>query len=115
LTHKIIGAALEVYNVLGYGFIEDVYEQALLKEFELRGISAKCRCPIEFHYKGNSITGFLPDILVDEKVIVQLQVHDGHSPQDEHQILSRLRATGVKVGLIINFGKDGCKPRRFVS
>ncbi|MFW6147902.1 MAG: GxxExxY protein [Thermodesulfobacteriota bacterium] len=52
---------------------------------------------------------------MDEKVIVQLQANDESSPHDERQILSRLRATGIKVGLIINFGKNGCNPRRFVS
>ena len=115
LTYKIIGAALEVYKILGYGFLEEVYEKALLKEFELRGIPAKSNCPIELNYKGDTITGNLPSILVDNKVIVDLQAEEELCNGNEQCMLNFLRATGVKVGLIINFGRDGCKPRRFVA
>ena len=115
LTYKIIGAALEVYKTLGYGFIEDVYEKALLKEFDMRGIPAKSRCPVQVRYKGDSIPGYLPNILVDDKVIVELQADDKYSPGSEHNIINHLKATGIKVGLIINFGRDGCKPRRFIT
>ena len=115
LTYKIIGAALEVYKVLGYGFIEDVYERALLREFELRGISAKCNCPIQLQYKGDMISGYLPNILVDEKVLVELKTEENSSTGNEHNMINYLKAAGVRVGLIINFGRDGCKPRRFVS
>ena len=115
LTYKIIGAALEVYKILGYGFIEDVYEKALLKEFELRGIPARCNSPIELKYKGDTIPGYLPNILVDDKVLVELQAEEDLASGNEHNMINYLKATGVKVGLIINFGKNGCKPRRFVS
>jgi len=115
LTHKIIGAALEVYKILGFGFVEDVYEQALLKEFELRGIPARTNSPIQVHYKGNNIQGQLPKILVDDKVIVELQAEECYAPGNEHHIINYLKVTGIRVGLIINFGKDGCKPRRFVA
>ena len=115
LTHKIIGAALEVFSILGYGFMEEVYEQALLKEFDLRGIPAKSRCPVQFHYKGDTIPGNLPNILVDDKVIVELRTEEVYNHRNEPHIINYLRATGIKVGLIINFGKDGCKPRRFIS
>lgn len=115
LTHKIIGAALEVYKILGYGFIEDVYEKALLKEFELRGIPAKCNCNIEVSYKGDTIPCYLPDILVDGKVIVDLRAEEEYTSGNEPQIINFLKATGIRVGLIINFGRKGCTPRRFVS
>ena len=115
LTHKIIGAALEVYNVLGYGFINAVYEKALLKEFDMRGITAKSNCPIQVHYKGDTIPGYLPNILVDDKVMVELQAEEEYSPRNEHHIINHLKATCIKVGLIINFGRDGCKPRRFIT
>ncbi|NVM25489.1 MAG: GxxExxY protein [Desulfobacterales bacterium] len=115
LTHKIIGAALEVYKVLGYGFMEEVYETAILKEFELRGIPAKNDCRIQISYKGDTIPFYLPNILVDDKVIVDLRAHEGYNPRYESQMINYLKATGIRVGLIINFGRDGCKPRRFVS
>ncbi len=115
LTYKIIGAALEVYKTLGYGFIHDVYEKALLKEFKLRGIPAKSNCPIELNYKGDTIPGHLPSILVDDKVIVDLQCEEEACTGNEKSMVNFLKATGVKVGLIINFGRDGCKPRRFVT
>ncbi|NIO03838.1 MAG: GxxExxY protein [Proteobacteria bacterium] len=115
LTHKIIGAALEVYKILGYGFIEEVYEKALLKEFDLRGIPAKSNCRIRVSYKGDSIPCYLPNILVDDKVIVDLLAEEEYDPRHESQVINYLKATGIKVGLIINFGRDGCKPRRFAS
>jgi GxxExxY protein len=115
LTHRIIGAALEVYNVLGYGFVEEVYERALLKEFELRGIPARCRSPVRVNYKGDIIPGYLPNILVEDKVLVELRTEEEYNPRHEPQIINCLKATGIKVGLIINFGRQGCKPRRFVS
>jgi len=115
LTHKIIGAALEVYKILGHGFLQEVYEKALLKEFEIRGIPAKARCPVKLNYKGDDIPGYLPSILVDEKVIVELQTEEELDPRNHHNILNYLKATGIKVGLLINFGKDGCRPKRFVS
>ncbi len=115
LTYKIIGAALEVYKILGYGFIEEVYEKALLKEFELRGIPARSNCRVKFRYKGDAIPGYLPDILVDDKVLVELRTDEEYNPRHESQIINYLKATEIKVGLIINFGRDGCKPRRFVS
>ena len=97
LTYKIIGAALEVYKILGYGFVEDVYEKALLKEFELRGIPAKCNCPIQLQYKGDKIPGYLPNILVDDKVILELQAEEEMTSRNEHNMINYLRATGVKV------------------
>lgn len=115
LTYKIIGAALEVYKILGFGFVEDVYEKALLKEFELRGIPARTNSPIQVHYKGDTIPGHLPNILVDDKVIVELQAEEELAPGNEHHIVNCLKATGIRVGLIINFGRDGCKPKRFVA
>jgi len=115
LTHKIIGAALEVYKILGYGFVDEVYEKALLKEFELRGIPAKSNCRVQVSYKGDTIPYYLPNILVDDKVIVELRAEEECNSGNESQILNYLKATGIRVGLIINFGRDGCKPRRFVS
>ena len=115
LTHKIIGAALEVYKVLEYGFIVEVYETALLKEFKLRGIPAKNDCNIQVSYKGDTIPSHLPNILVDDKVIVDLRTHEEYNPSHESKMINYLKATGIRVGLIINFGRDSCKPRRFVS
>ncbi len=115
LTHKIIGAALEVYKVLGYGFMEEVYETAIFKEFDLRGIPAKNDCRIQISYKGDTIPFYLPNILVDDKVIVDLRAQEEYNPRYESQMINYLKATGIRVGLIINFGRDGCKPRRFVS
>ncbi len=115
LTYKIIGAAQEVYKVIGFGFAQDVYEKALLKEFDLRGIPARSNCRIQISYKGDTIPFYLPNILVDDKVIVDLRAQEEYNPRYESQMINYLKATGIRVGLIINFGRDGCKPRRFVS
>ena len=115
LTHKIIGAAFEVYRNLGFGFIPEVYEEALIKELEINGIFAKKNSAIKINYKGDIIEGILPSILVDDKVIVELQTAEKDVFFNEHNIINKLKATGIKVGLIINFGRVNCKPKRYVA
>lgn len=113
ITEAIIGAAFEVHNVLGYGFLEKVYQKALQVELLRRGHTAEIEHPINVNYKGAIVGEYAADLLVDSKVIVELKVAKEYNPQDEPQLLNELKATGTKVGLLINFGKEKVEFKRF--
>lgn len=114
LTEKIIGAAFEVYKNLGYGFLEKVYKNALLVELKSRSIEAKDEFPIHVYYKGENVGDYACDIYVEEKVIVELKVEKEYNPKHEAQLLNYLKATRVKVGLLLNFGEKKCEVKRLV-
>jgi len=114
ITREIIGAAFEVYKVLGYGFLEKVYENALRIELQLRSLKVESQKPIRISYKGDSVGDYIADILVEEKVIVELKAEKEYNAKHEAQLINYLKATGLKVGLLINFGEDKCKPKRLV-
>ena len=114
ITEAIIGSAFEVYNVLGYGFLEKVYQKALQVELLRRGHSAEMEHPIKVKFKGVIVGEYEADLLVDEKVIVELKVAKGYNSKDEPQLLHELKATEIKVGLLINFGKEKVEFKRFV-
>ncbi|MDB5337013.1 MAG: GxxExxY protein [Planctomycetaceae bacterium] len=114
ITEQIIGAAFEVYKHLGHGFLESVYRNAMLMELRLRGLAACDEEPIEVSYKGSVIGQFKADLLVENCVIVELKIAKEYQPLDEPQLLNELKATGIKVGLLINFGKSKVAFKRFV-
>ncbi|MFK7937274.1 MAG: GxxExxY protein [Saprospiraceae bacterium] len=108
LTDKIISAYYNVYNGLGYGFLEKVYENAMLVELEEQGLSARKQKPIRVNYKGKNVGEYFADIIIEEKVIVELKVINERekSFREEHeaQLLNYLKATNIEVGLLLNFG-----------
>ena len=116
VTEKTIGCAIEVHRHLGPGLLEHVYEEALCVEFELQGLHYQRQMSIPVNYKGRVIGEYRLDLMVEDAVIVELKSVDRHDPVFEAQILTYLRVTGKKVGLLINFNskllKDGIK--RFV-
>jgi len=114
LTGQIIGAAFEVYNLLGYGFLEKVYENALIKELQIRGLNFKAQYPIKVKYKGEEVGEYFADIFVEGKVIVELKTGEAFNPLHEAQLLNYLKATEIKVGLLINFSPKKCEYKRFV-
>ena len=114
LTEAIIGAAIEVHRELGPGLLESTYEECLAFELGLRGIPFLRQEPVLVTYKGHQIeAGFRIDLLVDEKVIVELKAVDRFIPVHEAQLLTYLKLTGCQVGLLMNFNvrlmKDGIK------
>ena len=113
-TQEIIGSAFEVYHVLGYGFLERVYQRALQTELLRRGVSAEIEHRIAVAYKGVNVGDYAADLFVDGKVIVELKVAAEYNSSDEAQLLNELKATGSKVGLLINFGRRKVEFRRFV-
>ncbi len=104
LTQKIIGAAIEVHRTLGPGLLEAIYEQALCHEFDLRGIGYRRQVEIDVIYKDKVIKGQRIDILVEEEVVVEIKSLSKLPDVSTAQILSYLKATGLKRGLLINFG-----------
>ncbi|MBK9528004.1 MAG: GxxExxY protein [Acidobacteria bacterium] len=113
LTQKIIGAAIEVHRTLGPGLLESIYEEALCHEFDLRGIKYLRQVEIDVIYKDKIIKGQRLDILVENEVIVEIKSLSKLPEVSTAQILSYLKATGLKRGLLINFGakmlRDGIK------
>ena len=108
LSHRIIGAAIEVHRALGGpGLLESLYEEALCEEFLLQGIKFQRQSPVPVVYKGKIISSPLYiDILVQDKVIVEVKATEIHHRIFETQVLTYLRLTGLKLGMLINFGNS---------
>ena len=104
LTGKIIGAFFSVYNHLGYGFSEKVYENALALELRKLNLEVQQQVPIDVYYEGQVVGEYLADIIVDKLVMVELKAAKQISDEHEAQLLNYLKATSLKVGLLINFG-----------
>jgi len=104
LTEVILKAFYTVYNTLGYGFLEKVYENALLLELRRRGLRVHQQVPIKVYYAGQVVGEYFADLLVEDKVIVELKAAEALSPAHEAQLLNYLKATGISVGLVLNFG-----------
>ena len=113
LTEQIIGAAIEVHRILGPGLLESIYEQALAVELGLRGIECQRQVEVNVVYKGNVIKGQRLDLLVAGEVIVETKAVTKLPEVALAQVLSYLKATGLKRGLLLNFGcprmMDGVK------
>jgi GxxExxY protein len=114
LTGQIIGSAIEVHKALGPGLLESTYEECLCHEFDLRGILYKRQHAVPVRYKDTKLDcGYRIDVLVEDRVILELKSVDCLEPIHEAQVLTYLKLTGHKVGLLINFNvsvlKDGIK------
>lgn len=105
-TDAIIGAFYDVYNALGYGFLEKVYENALVLELRHRGLSVISQHPITVSYRGEAVGEYFADLLVDNAVIVELKAVPAILNQHEAQLLNYLTATSIEVGLLLNFGPE---------
>lgn len=113
ITHKIIGCAIEVQRELGCGFLESVYEKALTLMLRKQGLIAINQYPIRVRFRGEDVGSFVGDILVEDKVLVELKVVKALAPEHHAQVINYLHATGVGVGLLINFGNSTLEFRRF--
>ena len=106
LTGKIIHAAYIVHNILKFGFLESVYQKALMKELVSMGLKCECEKPLDVYYKGEIVGHFVTDILVEDTVIIELKAVKALKEEHEWQLVNYLTATGIEVGLLINFGHD---------
>jgi GxxExxY protein len=113
-TEKIIGAAFEVHRELGYGFLERVYQRALQVELLRVGVSAEIEKRIQVQYKGEVVGDYDADLIVGGCVAVEVKVTSQYDKRDEAQLLNQLKATGIKVGLLVNFGRTKVEYKRLV-
>jgi GxxExxY protein len=114
LSYKIVELALEVHNELGCGFLEKVYENALMQLFERDKIPARQQAPADVYFQDKVIGQYFADILVDNKLILELKTVDVIANIHVAQVLNYLRATGMKLGMILNFGKPTFEYKRLV-
>jgi GxxExxY protein len=112
LTEAVIGAAYEVSNTLGAGFVEKLYERALVSELALRGISVQSQVVYPVSYKGRVIGEYTPDLLVEDRLIVELKCVDRFAPTHLAQCLSYLHASGLPLALLLNFQHAKVQCRR---
>ena len=115
LTEKIISACFSVHKNLGPGFNERIYQNALkiaLEKFTLKYASEKS---FTVEYENKSVGSFKADMIIEDKIVVEIKAVTGIAPKIfEHQLLSYLKITGLKIGLLVNFGNERCQIRRFV-
>jgi GxxExxY protein len=114
ITYVINGAVFEVNRTLGSGFLEKVYENALLVELKSQGLKAESQVPIKVIYKKNAVGEYMADILVEEKVVVELKTVERLDKVHEAQLLNYLKATGIRVGLLVNFKHPKAEIKRLV-
>lgn len=105
ITDKIIKCFYEVYNILGYGFLEKVYESSLYNELISCGISCERQKKIDVFYKGKFAGEYYADIIAEEKVIIELKAAEAICEEHEFQLINYLKATKIEVELLLNFGK----------
>jgi GxxExxY protein len=114
LTGAVLGAAFEVANQLGHGFLEGVYQKALFRELGLRGIRTDREVPFRIVYKGEEIVTYVADMIVERSLIIELKCAATLADVHVSQCLNYLSASGLKTALLINFGKPRVEYRRIV-
>mgnify|MGYP001549966278 FL=1 len=114
ITYKINGAIFEINRELGAGFLEKVYENALVVELKTRGLQAEHQVPITVKYKGSTVGEYFADIVVEDQVIIELKAIDSLQKIHEAQMLNYLKATMYKIGLLVNFTHPKAVIKRFV-
>ena len=115
LTRTIIGVAVEVHKILGTGFLESVYDEALAIEFDLRQIPHERQKPIEVFYKNRLAKQFVCDFVAYDKIIVELKAMKEITDIESAQVLNYLKATGLNLGLLLNFGSSSLEIKRLIS
>jgi len=106
ITDKVLKAFYVVYNRLGFGFLEKVYENAMLAELMERNIYCERQKPIKVYYKDKVVGEYFADIIVENKIIIELKAAEGLAEEHELQLINYLKATELEVGLLLNFGKQ---------
>ncbi|MDO8095090.1 MAG: GxxExxY protein [Candidatus Brocadiales bacterium] len=115
LSYKIVGLAMQVYNKLGYGFLEKVYENALMVLFQREGIPARQQAPIAVYFEGAVVGDYYADILVEDKIVLELKSVEEIINAHRSQVLNYLKATRLPLAIILNFGKNGLEHERLVQ
>jgi len=113
LSEKVLAACFEVMNELGAGFLESVYEKALLIALRDKGLDVDAQVPLIVKFRGEKVGEFFADILIENKIIVELKAAKALLPEHQAQLINYLKATGIEVGLLVNFGPTKLEYRRF--
>jgi len=113
-TEKILGAAFEVWKILGYGFLEKVYENSLVEELKLRNVEVKQQYPIKVYYKQKKIGNYVADLLVENTIIIEIKAEKELNLKHSSQLLNYLKATNIRLGLLLNYGEKKCTFKRFI-
>jgi GxxExxY protein len=114
ITEKIIKAAMNIHNTLGFGFIEKVYENSLMIELEPSGLKVNQQYPIKVFYKGKVVGDYIADILVEDRIILELKSVENLNKVHEVQLVNYLKAVNMEVGILLNFGKEKLEFKRKV-
>ncbi len=115
LTEQIIKCAFEVHNILGIGFLEKVYENALVIELYKNGLKTDIQKPISVNYKNENVGEYLADIVVEGKVIIEIKAVEKIIDIHELQLKNYLKATKIEIGLLINFGRSLVVKRKYIE
>jgi GxxExxY protein len=115
MTRQIIGAAMEVHRVLGHGFLENVYEEALAHELTLHNIKFQRQVAFDVIYKGKKVKHYICDFIVDNKIIVEIKALGRLTETEWSQLINYLKATNHNVGLIFNFGSASLEHKRLIK
>lgn len=114
-SKAIVKSAYDVHRILGPGFLEKVYENALVYELQIRNIKYEAQRPIDIYYKDMVVGKYIADILVDEKIIIEVKANSGLNDEHFAQLLNYLKATKNRLGLLINFGLPKIQIKRIVN
>ncbi len=106
ITEKIIKCYYKVYNTLGYGFLEKVYENAFALELQQNGLDVKCQFPIKVYYESKIVGEYYADIIVNNLILIELKASACLLEEHECQLINYLKATEIELGLLLNFGKE---------
>jgi GxxExxY protein len=114
LIEKVVGAAYEVGNVLGCGFLEKVYARSLLRELAMRGLEIRSEVVFPLTYKGQSVGDYIADLVVNDQLIVELKCVEQFSDEHMAQCINYLKASGIRFALLINFKHPRIKWKRII-
>ena len=114
LSYQIVGLSIQVRKELGYGFLEKVYENALMVLLEENGIKAEQQVSIKVYFHGRVVGNYIADILVEDSIILEIKTIENISRYERAQTINYLKATNLKLAIVLNFGKDNLTHERFV-
>jgi len=115
LVYQVVGCAMKVHRELGYGFLEKVYENSLMHLFEKENIDAKQQYPVPVYFEGKMVGEYFADILIEGKILLELKTVEKIANVHYAQLLNYLKATGIRLGLLLNFGPRKLEYERLVK
>ena len=105
ITEQILSSFYKVYNTLGYGFLEKVYENALTLELRVKNLDVEQQYNLKVFYKDQEVGSYFADLIVDQKIVIELKAAESICPEHKCQLINYLKATQIEIGLLLNFGK----------